>query len=88
MASKFGYVDRDADSRVNWADIGKSFSDMLITKREEGEAEFKALDNLATVAADVEIPLGENTTANSRMMDYGNDVKNFSNLVFIIITPK
>ena len=80
MASKFGYVDRDADSRVNWADIGKSFSDMLITKREEGEAEFKALDNLATVAADVEIPLGENTTANSRMMDYGNDVKNFSAL--------
>ena len=80
MASKFGYVDRDADSRVNWADIGKSFSDMLITKREEGEAEFKALDNLATVAADIEIPLGENTTANSRMMDYGNDVKNFSAL--------
>jgi hypothetical protein len=77
MASKFGYVDRDADSRVNWADIGKSFSDMLITKREEGEAEFKALDNLATVAADIEIPLGENTTANSRMMDTSNDIKAF-----------
>ena len=77
MASKFGYVDRDADSRVNWADIGKSFSDMLITKREKGEAEFKALDNLATVAADIEIPLGENTTANSRMMDTSNDIKAF-----------
>jgi hypothetical protein len=77
MATKFGYVDRDADSRVNWADIGKSFSDMLITKREEGEAEFKALDNLATVAADIEIPLGENTTANSRMMDTSNDIKAF-----------
>lgn len=77
MATKFGYVDRDADSRVNWADIGKSFSDMLITKREKGEAEFKALDNLATVAADIEIPLGENTTANSRMMDTSNDIKAF-----------
>jgi hypothetical protein len=78
MATKFGYVDRDADSRVNWADIGKSFSDMLITTREKGEAEFKALDNLATVAADIEIPLGQNTTANSMMMDVGNDIKTWN----------
>ena len=80
MATKFGYVDRDADSRVNWGDIGKSFSDMLIAKRDKGEAEFKALDNLATVASDIEIPLGQNTTANSLMMDTANDIKSFVGL--------
>ena len=80
MATKFGYVDRDADSRVNWGDIGKSFSDMLIAKRDKGEAEFKALDNLATVASDIEIPLGQNTTANSLMMDTSNDIKSFVSL--------
>ncbi len=78
MATKFGYVERDANTRVNWGDIGKSFSDMLITTREKGEAEFKALDNLATVAADVEVPLGANTTWNQIYMDNANDIKAFS----------
>jgi len=78
MATKFGYVERDANTRVNWGDIGKSFSDMLITTREKGEAEFKALDNLATVAADVEVPLGANTTWNQIFMDNANDIKAFS----------
>ena len=78
MATKFGYVERDANTRVNWSDIGKSFSDMLITTREKGEAEFKALDNLATVAADVEVPLGANTTWNQIYMDNANDIKAFA----------
>ena len=44
MATYFKYAEREADSYVNWAEIGKSMSDMLKTENQIREDKKSAID--------------------------------------------
>jgi hypothetical protein len=66
MPTYFGYVEREADSFINWAEIGKGLSDTaneIVKVREEKRA---ALDEVAnTMGKDLsEYPTGQNVDAN------------------------
>ena len=73
MADKnyVGYVKREADSFIDWADIGKSLSDTLIDIRDDREKQKTEIqqqtDELVKSINDVE--LGQNTTFNQNVLD-------------------
>jgi len=71
MGTKFGYVERNLENDVNWAQVGKGFSDMLIAERDERKAKKGALDDLMTETQDSlrnNAPIGYNTDFNDRMI--------------------
>ena len=72
MASKFGYVERDSESQVNWSDISKGFSDMLLDeKKDRGDRE-QARSDFREVVSNTKIPLGQNTTWNEMFTEYSD----------------
>ena len=70
MASKFGYVERGADSQVDWAEVSKGFSDKIIGAQQRKQQRAQAIEDLTEVARNVEIPLGANTDWNTRFMEF------------------
>ena len=71
MASKFGYVERNLENDVNWANVGKGFSDMLLAERDERKAKKESLDDAMRETQDglrKNAPLGYNTDFNDRMI--------------------
>jgi hypothetical protein len=73
MATKFGYVERNLENDVNWAQVGKGFSDMLLAERDEREAKKGNLDDLMAKTQEGlrNTPLGYNTTFNDQMVGLG-----------------
>jgi len=80
MATKYGYVERTADSYINWAEVGKDMSDMLAETsrvREEKKAEIdkvnkEVLDYLATKA-----PQGESKTVRGMALEYSGNATQY-----------
>lgn len=70
MASKFGYVERGADSQVDWAEVSKGFSDKILGAQQRKQQRAQAIEDLTEVARNVEIPLGANTDWNTRFMEF------------------
>ena len=71
MATKFGYVERNLENDVNWANVGKGFSDMLLAERDERKAKKVALDDAMQQTQEglrKNAPLGYNTDFNDRMI--------------------
>ena len=71
MATKFGYVERNLENDVNWAEVGKGFSDLLLAERDERRAKKKNLDDVMYSAQESfrkEAPIGYNTTFNDQTM--------------------
>tara|TARA_R110000765_G_scaffold69348_1_gene134473 strand:- start:3364 stop:5127 length:1764 start_codon:yes stop_codon:yes gene_type:complete len=71
MATKFGYVERNLENDVNWAEVGKGFSDLLLAERDERKAKKKNLDDVMYSAQESfrkEAPIGYNTTFNDQTM--------------------
>ena len=71
MATKFGYVERNLENDVNWANVGKGFSDMLLAERDERKAKKESLDDAMRETQDglrKNAPLGYNTDFNDRMI--------------------
>ena len=71
MATKFGYVERNLENDVNWANVGKGFSDMLLAERDERKAKKGALDDAMQQTQEglrKNAPLGYNTDFNDRMI--------------------
>lgn len=48
--TSYGYVERDAESQVDWSEVGRNFSDMLQQKAYEREAKIEALKKLPSIA--------------------------------------
>tara|TARA_R110000823_G_scaffold26665_8_gene77652 strand:+ start:5828 stop:7639 length:1812 start_codon:yes stop_codon:yes gene_type:complete len=72
MASKFGYVERDSESQVNWSDVSKGFSDMLLDeKKDRGDRE-QARSDFREVVSNTQIPLGQNTTWNEMFTEFSD----------------
>jgi hypothetical protein len=80
MATKFGYVERNLENDVNWANVGKGFSDMLLAERDERKAKKKNLDDLMGDTLEgfrKNAPIGYNTTFNDHMIGLGANSSSF-----------
>ena len=78
MAKTFyGYAERDADSQLNWAKIGKDFSDMLSAEAKKREELKDELDAQTTESSDVlkETPMGNHEGVNTWILDYSGDAQ-------------
>lgn len=82
MALGYGYVERDVDSQINWAEVGKNMSDMLLevnrVRQEKKDAidqsTREALDNLANA------PQGINQDVNNFTNNFSSDISSQINL--------
>jgi hypothetical protein len=79
MPTYFGYVEREADSFINWAEIGKGLSDTaneIVKVREEKRA---ALDEVAnTMGKDLsEYPTGQNVDANRFAYNFSDNASQY-----------
>ena len=72
MASKFGYVERDSESQVNWSDVSKGFSDVLLNEKKDREDREAARSDFREVVSNTKIPLGQNTTWNEMFTEYSD----------------
>lgn len=78
MPLGYKYVERDADSQLNWAEIGKSMTDMLLETnrvREDKKAAYdqatrEAINNLESA------PQGEDQDANTFTNNFAHDMIN------------
>mgnify|MGYP003638357302 CR=1 FL=1 len=80
MATKFGYVERNLENDVNWANVGKGFSDMLLAERDERKAKKENLDDLMGDTLEgfrKNAPIGYNTTFNDHMIGLGANSSSF-----------
>jgi|TARA_R110000764_G_scaffold240011_2_gene341517 hypothetical protein len=72
MASKFGYVERGADSQVDWSEISKGFSDKLLGAKKRREDKIDAIEDATEVATNLNIPLGANTNWNTIATEFAH----------------
>ena len=72
--SYYKYAERDADSQVNWAEVGKGLSDMLQETNRVREEKKAALDEAQreTMKYLAETPNGEHGGARQCILEYAN----------------
>ena len=79
MPTYFGYVEREEDNFINWAEISKTMTDTfndINRVREEKKAEIdKASREYANKLAN--FPVGEDTNANSGVMEHADNASQF-----------
>jgi hypothetical protein len=78
MPIGYKYAERDADSQVNWAEVGKGLSDMLAETNRVREEKKDALDTAQREAMNyvAETPNGEHVGARESMLEYSDQVSN------------
>ena len=74
MATYYKYAERDADSQINWAEVGKGLSDMLSETNRVREEKKAALDaaQRETMKYLAETPNGEHVGARQSILEYAN----------------
>lgn len=79
MATYYKRVEREADSQVNWAEIGKSMSDMLANENKVREEKRAALDALSRDYAEVlaNSPQGEHVGARQQALEFANNASQY-----------
>ena len=79
--TSYGYVERNLENDVNWAEVGKGFSDMLIAERDERKEKKQYLEDVfAETQAGFEknAPIGYNTTFNDLTSDVASNSTSFA----------
>lgn len=76
MATYYKYAEKEADSQINWGEIGKNLSDTLAEANKLREEKKTAIDEATrdfskTLA---NAPQGEDGLANQRTLDFANDM--------------
>jgi len=76
--SYYKYAERDADSQINWAEVGKGLSDMLSETNRVREEKKDALDKAQREAINyvAETPNGEHVGARTSILEYSDQVSN------------
>lgn len=76
--SYYKYAERDADSQVNWAEVGKGLSDMLAETNRVRQEKKDALDaaQRETMKYLSETPNGEDATARKTVLEYSDQASN------------
>jgi len=79
MATYYKRVEREADSQVNWAEIGKSMSDMLANENKVREEKKAAIDKASRDYAEVlaNSPQGEHVGARQQALDFANNASQY-----------
>jgi hypothetical protein len=76
--SYYKYAERDADSQINWAEVGKGISDMLAETNRVRQEKKDALDEAQreTMQYLAETPNGEHVGARQSILEYANMASN------------
>lgn len=77
MATYYKYAERQADSFVNWAEIGKDITDMLKTETNLREQKKAAIDKASRDFGEqlANAPTGEHTGINAWTLNYASDAQ-------------
>jgi len=77
MATYYKYAERQADSFVNWAEIGKGITDMISTETKIREDKKAAIDEASRKLGEQlsNAPSGEHQGMNSWTLNYANDAQ-------------
>ena len=77
MATYFKYAEKEADSYINWAEIGKSMSDMLATENKIREDKKAAIDQASREFGEqlASAPQGEHKGMNQWALEYAADAQ-------------
>jgi len=77
MATYYKYAERQADSYVNWAEVGKNLSDMLSTENKLREEKKAAIDKASRDFGEelANAPTGEHQGLNSWTLSYASDAQ-------------
>ena len=77
MATYYKYAERQADSFVNWAEIGKDITDMLKTETSIREEKKSAIDKASREYGEqlANAPTGEHIGANAWTLAYASDAQ-------------
>ena len=75
MATYYKYAEREADSQINWAEIGKNLSDTLTEANNLRETKKAAIDTATREFSKTlaNAPQGENGLVNQKTLDYANN---------------
>lgn len=75
MATYFKYAEKEADSQINWAEIGKNLSDTLTEANNLRETKKAAIDTATREYSKTlaNAPQGENGLVNQKTLDYANN---------------
>jgi hypothetical protein len=78
MATYYKYAERDADSQINWAEVGKGLSDMLQETNRVREEKKAALDEAQreTMKYLAETPNGEHVGSRQSILEYSDKASN------------
>lgn len=79
MSTYFGYVEREADSYVNWAEIGKNLVTTIEDINKVREEKKDAIDEASRAYARklTESPQGENRDANKWTLNFADDASQY-----------
>lgn len=75
MATYYGYALKNADSQINWAEVGKNITDMLSEENRIREEKKAAIDEASRQFGKIlaEAPQGENQNINGVTLNFAND---------------
>jgi len=78
-ATYYKYAERDADSQVNWAEIGKNMSDILLNEAKFREEKKQELDKLSREQSQAlaQYPTGQSESARAMALKYSDDASKF-----------
>jgi len=79
MATNYSYVERDAADYINWAEVGKTMSDMLneqarIREDQKAKIDEDARKSLIDIA---NAPQGQDKSANAYALEYSQNASNY-----------
>lgn len=79
MATYYNYVERTADSQINWAEVGKNMTDMLQQENKVREQKKAAIDAASREFGQTlaNPPQGEHKGANQWALEYGDNASQF-----------
>ena len=79
MATYYKYAEREADSQINWAEIGKSMSDMLAEQNRIREEKKAAIDKASQEYGEKlsNPPQGEFKAMNQWTLEYADDYQKY-----------
>ena len=77
MATAYKYVEREVDSQVNWAEVGKNLTNTLKEENRIREEKKSAIDAQAREYYNItnDVPLGENTELNKFALNGASDLQ-------------
>lgn len=73
----YKYVERDADSQINWAEVGKNLTDVLLEEKRVREEKIATIDEITRESYNnlANAPKGQNQDANNVISTFTSDIQ-------------